>query len=240
MQTTIQGRIVQEHTIYCDDSAIIYHGDGTKIIDDLTFDAVVTDPPYGYRMYKHDLPVPIEYWEHLLNELKVKLAIFGYPEELSWIAGQLGKPDEWVTWWPTNLFGRSSQLMRTSQAIAVWGDDLNGKAVREPRSDNPAGKAIAKLRGNDTETRTAGDVWRDFSPCSGMRPQNRQKHPNEKPVSLMEKLLTLINVHRVCDPFCGSGSTLIAAKQMGLKSIGIDVDPACCKTAASRLREVML
>jgi DNA modification methylase len=71
----------------------------------------------------------------------------------------------------------------------------------------------------------------DF-PYSGNR-----LHPTQKPV---EPLKTLIGAFThpgavVTDPFCGSGSTLVAARQMGRRFIGIDLDPAHHRTARQRL-----
>ena len=59
----------------------------------------------------------------------------------------------------------------------------------------------------------------------------RNNHPTVKPISLMKYLLTLIKMPRkdnekqiILDPFCGSGSTLVAAEQLGINYIGIDQD----------------
>ncbi|HDY87043.1 MAG TPA: site-specific DNA-methyltransferase, partial [bacterium] len=59
----------------------------------------------------------------------------------------------------------------------------------------------------------------------------RNNHSTVKPISLMKYLLTLIKMPRkdnekqiILDPFCGSGSTLVAAEQLGINYIGIDQD----------------
>lgn len=67
-------------------------------------------------------------------------------------------------------------------------------------------------------------------------------HPSVKPVSLMEHLLTL--VHRpgglILDPFAGSGSTLVAAKRLEMRCLGIEVDKDYYEIAGRRLEEVQL
>jgi site-specific DNA-methyltransferase (adenine-specific) len=60
-------------------------------------------------------------------------------------------------------------------------------------------------------------------------------------VELIELLLSLADLKPpdlVLDPFCGIGSTLVAAKKLGLPSIGMEVDPKYCEAARKRLEEV--
>jgi site-specific DNA-methyltransferase (adenine-specific) len=62
------------------------------------------------------------------------------------------------------------------------------------------------------------------------------RHPTVKPTSLMRYLITLVLPPGgvVLDPFCGSGSTLVAARALGATAIGIDSDVESCHTAATR------
>lgn len=67
----------------------------------------------------------------------------------------------------------------------------------------------------------------------------KNHHPTVKPLALMEYLCTLTRTPAggiVFDPFCGSASTLIAAKRVGRESIGIELDEAYCAIGAARLR----
>lgn len=62
------------------------------------------------------------------------------------------------------------------------------------------------------------------------------QHPNEKPVPLMRDLLSkLPDGFTVIDPFMGSGSTLVAAQQLGIRAIGFDIDRKWCDVARDRL-----
>jgi DNA modification methylase len=69
-----------------------------------------------------------------------------------------------------------------------------------------------------------------------MRPTVGDKqHPAQKPVALLGKLLAPTSATCVLDPFCGSGSTLIAARALGRKGIGIEIEERYCEIAAKRL-----
>jgi len=61
-------------------------------------------------------------------------------------------------------------------------------------------------------------------------------HPTVKPLALMRYLCRLITPPGgvILDPFVGSGSTLLAARSEGFKSIGIDIDPQYCDIAVNR------
>jgi len=63
-------------------------------------------------------------------------------------------------------------------------------------------------------------------------------HPTVKPVRLMEYLLTLLSTPDggvILDPFAGSGTTLLAAKRLGRRSIGVELTEHNCEIARGRL-----
>ncbi len=64
-------------------------------------------------------------------------------------------------------------------------------------------------------------------------------HHTQKPVQLMKKLLRVCSGDDsiVLDPFAGSGTTCVAAKQLGRKYIGIEINPDYCKIAEDRVRQ---
>jgi site-specific DNA-methyltransferase (adenine-specific) len=67
-------------------------------------------------------------------------------------------------------------------------------------------------------------------------------HPNQKPLAIIQHLVESITPAsgRVVDPFMGSGTTLVAAKQCGLRAIGIEVNEAYCEMAVNRLKQGVL
>jgi site-specific DNA-methyltransferase (adenine-specific) len=60
-------------------------------------------------------------------------------------------------------------------------------------------------------------------------------HPTQKPINLAQKLIS--RCHVILDPFMGSGTTLVAAKNLGRKAIGIDIEEMYCEIAAKRLAQ---
>jgi site-specific DNA-methyltransferase (adenine-specific) len=64
-------------------------------------------------------------------------------------------------------------------------------------------------------------------------------HPTQKPLGILKPLIEAFTLpgQIVLDPFAGSGSTLIAARQLKRRSVGIELDPAHYQTAANRLTQ---
>jgi site-specific DNA-methyltransferase (adenine-specific) len=87
-------------------------------------------------------------------------------------------------------------------------------------------------------------VAQDFGGCisNGERLRNSDGsnvHPTQKPLRVMSRLL-LDGANVILDPFCGTGTTLRAAKDFGRAAIGIEIDERYCEVAARRLAQEVL
>jgi len=72
----------------------------------------------------------------------------------------------------------------------------------------------------------------------GNRSEGEKQHPTQKPVALMKWCLSFFpDSETILDPFMGSGTTGVAAVQMGRKFIGIELDPDYFKIACKRIED---
>jgi DNA modification methylase len=85
-------------------------------------------------------------------------------------------------------------------------------------------------------------VWDDIRSLGGLgaKASERLGYPTQKPLALLERILNLSSNPNdiVLDAFCGCGTALVAAQNLGRQWIGIDVSPTACRVMAKRLRDV--
>jgi len=101
----------------------------------------------------------------------------------------------------------------------------------------------AKKRGGDVvygQERVYGKSYFTNYPNNIIKignPNNNTVHPTQKPVALMKYLIKTYTSkgETVLDFTCGSGTTLVAAKQLGRRYIGIEIEPKYVKIAMQRL-----
>ncbi len=83
-----------------------------------------------------------------------------------------------------------------------------------------------------------GRVWSQLTPRKAEKVLG--KHPTQKPLALLERIIASTTSHRalVLDPFSGSGTTGVAALKLGRRYIGIEVEPKYLELSEQRLRQV--
>ena len=70
------------------------------------------------------------------------------------------------------------------------------------------------------------------------RPAKIKKHPHELDWKLTRVMINLIGMKKgetICDPFCGTGTTLLEAESMGIHAIGLDFDEKMCEITKENL-----
>lgn len=206
---------------YEDDLVTLYHGDCLKELAWLEADVLVTDPPYGMA--------------YVSNFSK-----YGKTEAIAGDASLEARDAVLVAWGgrPALVFGTWRMPRPNSvKHVLVWdkGDSPGMGDLAIPWG--PSWEEIYVLGSGFTGKRE-GAVIRVPGLAAGDR--RRPDHPTPKPTRLMEQLITKCPPGVVADPFAGSGSTLVAAKALGRKAIGVELEEKYCEVAAKRLAQDVL
>ena len=207
---------------YDEDGITIYHGDCRDVLP-LHADVLVMDPPYGINHSTSSRGTAA--WRN------AKTAIAGdeTTELRDWVLG---------TWsGPALVFGSWKVPHPTdTKAVLVWDKGLCCGMGDLSIPWKPNWEEVYVLGGGFTGHRGSSILHYEIV---GQTSWGRV-HPNEKPVDLMRALLGKCPPGLVLDPFMGSGSTLRAAKDLGRRAIGIEVDERYCEIAAKRLAQGVL
>lgn len=229
---------------------VIYHGDCRDVLPTIEsgcMDALITDPPYGIvnrfgraviRGRTRTMQFDWDQTGHVrevigegigegigesIRTLKKTAAAFVFAGmdtvELARdhlrAGGFVVKPAAWVKKYPPpamkgNWWPSGFELAMYAYRNSPWfGDD-------DPKRSNVF----------------VHDTYRHGQP-------GKVGHPTQKPLGLMRRIVgSIVPPGGVCvDPFMGSGTTLVAAKDLGRKAVGIEVNEQYCELAAERLRQ---
>jgi DNA modification methylase len=203
----------------------IYHGDCREI--EIFASVLLTDPPYGI----------------CADERQANRANKQPGRSL---APSRSYGD--VTHWDAEPFDSVfllAMLGRVSEAI-IWGGNYfdlppeSGWLVWDKQTGNN-GYADAELAWTNLggAVRTFRHRWMGMLRAPSDDGDARV-HPTQKPVPLMRWCLERCGNGLVLDPLMGSGSTLVAAKDLGRRAIGIEIEERYCEIAAQRLEQEVL
>lgn len=191
----------------------IWHGDCRAILPGLKADLVLTDPPYG------------------IGEHGGACRTRGKPgyskhENLGW---DTQRPSREVF----------DIVLASAETAIIWG----GNYFADMLPPTMGWLYWRKLMGGDFSDgelawTSRQKALREYTRC----PKGMNKtHPCEKPLGLLTWCINLEGEPQtILDPFMGSGTTLRAAKDLGRKAIGIEIEERYCEIAAKRLAQEVL
>ena len=206
--------------IFQDNILTLYNTDMTNIIYDLSFNYIITDPPYNcnYKYPDYKDKISTEKYILLLSTLKnYKTIIIHYPEEFcNTIRDAIGKPEKLVAW----IY--NSNLRRQHRSIGWFNCKPNLSLVKQPYKDLKDKRNIKNIE-NGSIGASLYDWWninlvKNTSKCKV------KSFTNQIPIELLERIiLTTTNENDIIlDPFFGSGSIYFACKNTNRKCIGIE------------------
>lgn len=242
---------------YADDTVTLYLGDMREVLPRLgQFDCAVTDPPYGETSLAWDRWP--DGWPGRVACHTASMWCFGsmrmfmeHVEEFT----EFWQLSQDVVWEKHNGSGFAADRFKRVHEIAThWYAPGEWRAVHHetPRED---GNAHRRGGGRTSANRTphAGEVGDRAIVDDGQRMVRSvirvrsmnglgAVHPTQKPLGILEPLITYACPPggTVLDPFAGSGSTLVAARDSGRKAVGVEADERYCEAIATRLQHQAL
>jgi site-specific DNA-methyltransferase (adenine-specific) len=203
---------------YDQDGITIYNGDCLEILPQLTgIEFLCSDPPYGIN-YSHGSEKN-DPWESKFVGVKVlgddkpfdPAPFLKYKEIVLWggnhYASRLPDSSGWLLWDKRCMQGSNDM----SDAEMAWTNLIKS-------------------------ARIFYHVWNGF--LRQTEKGTARVHPTQKPVDVMQWCIGFSKTKgTICDPFMGSGTTLVAAKNLGRRCIGIELDEKYCEIAAERLSQ---
>lgn len=219
---------------YADDQVTLYHGDCREITNWLTADVLVVDPPYGIA------------WR-TGGGLKAR----GRYAKSRAHAGIRGDADTAVrdgilTAWgdrPAAVFGTPVLAPPAGTRQVLFYRKPPDAGVRGATAGFRRDVEVIYLLGPwPTGIGGRSSVLETTTPSIGnpYAPAARYCHPHAKPVDLLEQIVTYCPEGVIADPNAGSGSTLVAARNLGRKAIGVELEERHCETTARRLAQDVL
>jgi len=184
-------------------------------------DLVLTDPPYGRRITKKDnqfgsathksYRATGENWDNNPPSARHFIEILRTSKEQIVFGGNhftLPTSEKWIVWDKTGSYGFDNPFSACELAWTSYKGPIDKFTV----------------------------IQQGFVRDS----KETRQHPTQKPLILFKNIIMAFSnpTDLVLDPFCGSGTTCVAAKMLGRRYIGIDISPEYCKIAEQRLEAV--
>jgi len=212
---------------YQDELVTLYHGDSLEVLPAIVgITAIVSDPPYGinYRSTSsRSNSAKASNWKPIIGD------------------GKPFSPEHMLGYPRVVLFGGNhfADKLPASPGWLIW-DKLNGLTSKRPLGFNEQADCELVWTNIDRPARLFSHRWMGMLKDSER--DEARLHPTQKPVALMRWVITHTTSadDLICDPYAGSGSTLVAAKDLGRKVVGIEMDEQYCEIIAKRCAQGVL
>ena len=181
---------------------------------------MLTDPPYGMgKEFKNDLPGEAD---NLISDILPGL-------KQSTIGNVL-------MFWSAQRMDRIWPLF-SPKRLMIWNKEW---AIYAPNNVGYRYEPLIWVSGKGA-VRKRGDIFNSF-PIIREVQEESVGHPTQKPLGLITEIIQDFseNENTVLDCFLGSGTTLVAAKNLGRQAIGIEIEEKYCEIAAKRLQQEVL
>jgi len=218
---------LRDYLFYEEPGITLYCGDCREILPSLSGDALVTDPPFGIDWARASWTDDSEMYPELIGWL-VKEAARAVPVGYCFVFQAMLNVGRFHEWFPDGwrLFASCKNFAQI-RPTGVW------------HSWDP----VVFWRHGPNSSPNSGHVNRDYfvGNVAGVFGE-KSGHPCPRPIDTMKHIVQLATTSSglVLDPFSGSGTTLLAAKETGRRAIGIEIESKYCELAVKRLRQEVL
>jgi len=212
------------------DGIALYLGDCREVTGWLAADVLVTDPPYGRGWGEHGTSVR-RGWRDDSHQGIANDADTSIRDAALVVWGSVR---------PALVFGDFLSVPAGAKQALVYDKGIQAAFMG----------ALAGFRRNAEAVYIMGRGWPTglggrsciltASGPTGGNLTRRYGHPHAKPVDVLETLIAACPPGAIADPFCGSGSTLVAARNQGRQAVGVEIDERYCERAARRLSQGVL
>jgi site-specific DNA-methyltransferase (adenine-specific) len=226
--------------LFCGDSLDIM-----RELPDNSVDAVITDPPYniGYAdwdLFKHIEEVAYQ-WNRLLTKDGSLFCFCGWSFVTEVICNISNIKDlrlnDWIIYDRVKGRGGKRRLVSTREDL-LWYVKSDNWTFNKANAYSTIKKKTGGLGlKNGQPNRALSNVWTDISPIVPWSFE-RNIHPTQKPVQLMERIVSVFTNENdiVLDSFMGSGTTGVACMNLNRRFVGIELDKEYFQLAEQRIQ----
>ncbi|MFH1527254.1 MAG: site-specific DNA-methyltransferase [Bacteroidota bacterium] len=219
-QDNNSGTVASYVPFYTDDNITLFNDDYRNIIDSFPpFNFIITDPPYGVNKAKWDLK----------NDWEILLAGFG-----AGVSKMLAEDGVLIIFTSTRYLAKTIDWIKLPYRWQfIWYCSNN----MIPGDIGFAKYTSALIFSNKKSVHVNAQDLREYP--AGTTELKSSFHPTPKPIDIIGYLIERFTKEgdRILDPFCGSGTALLASKKLGREAVGIEISQEYCEGIIKRLSQ---